>query len=151
MKRRDQIKLTLAEQEEFLSKAPKAALATLDKDGYPHVVAMNYLWQDGAILMTSYGKAQKVLNARRDPRVGVMVETGRAYADLRGVLIRGECEIVEDVATVNATMHAIRNRYSGGGGGAENTALTTAPKRVVMKVIPRKITSWDHSKLAGVY
>ena len=150
MKRRDQIKLTPAEQEVFLSKAPKAALATLDKDGYPHVVAMNYLWRDGAILMTSYGKAQKVLNVRRNSKVGVMVETGRAYAELRGVLIRGECEIIDEVATVNATMNAIRNRYSGGG-AAENTALTTAPKRVVMKVIPRKIASWDHSKLGGKY
>ncbi|MDO8431397.1 MAG: TIGR03618 family F420-dependent PPOX class oxidoreductase [Candidatus Binatus sp.] len=150
MKRRDQIKLTPAEQEEFLSKAPKAALATIDKDGYPHVVAMNYLWRDGAILMTSYGKAQKVVNIRRNPRVGVMVETGRAYSDLRGVLIRGECEIIEDVATVNATMNAIRNRYSGGG-QAENTALTTAPKRVVLKVIPQKIASWDHRKLGGRY
>src|SRR5712671_7154930 len=116
MKRRDQIKLTPDEQEAFLKKAPKAAPATLDKDGYPHVVAMNFIWRDGAILMSSYGKAQKVLNVRRNPKVGVMVETGREYGELRGVLIRGECEIVEDVAEVNSTMNAIRNRFAIGGG-----------------------------------
>jgi hypothetical protein len=27
----------------------------------------------------------------------------------------------------------------------------SAPKRVVLKIVPEKITSWDHRKLAGVY
>ena len=31
----------------------KAALATLDKDGFPHVVAMNYFVKDGDFYMTS--------------------------------------------------------------------------------------------------
>src|ERR1700675_3100973 len=103
MKKWDQIKLTAEEQTEFLRTAGKAALATIDKEGFPHVVAMNFLARDGAILMTSYGKAQKVLNIRRNPKVAVMVETGRKYSDLRGVMIRGVCEIIEDLPTVEAT------------------------------------------------
>src|SRR5271157_3304761 len=105
MKRRDQIKLTPQEQTTFLRDASKAALATIDKEGFPHVVAMNFLARDGAILMTSYRKAQKVLNIRRNPKVAVMVETGRKYSELRGVIIRGECQIIEDLPTVEATMH----------------------------------------------
>src|SRR5208282_3484009 len=114
MKRRDQIRLTPEEQTIFLRDARKAALATLDKDGFPHLVAMNFLARDGAILMTSYGKAQKVLNIQRNPKVAVMVETGRTYSDLRAVMIRGECEVIEDTATVEATMHAIREKDAGG-------------------------------------
>jgi PPOX class probable F420-dependent enzyme len=150
MKRRDEIKLTPEEQTAFLRDAKKVALATIDKDGYPHVVAMNYLARDGAILMSSYGKAQKVLNIRRNPKVAVMAETGRQYSELRGVMIRGECEIIEDTPTVEATMRAIR-QHSIGDEKAEIGPLTTAPKRVVLKVIPRKIASWDHSKLGGRY
>ena len=66
--RRQQIQLTQDEQATFFRERKKAAFATIDKDGYPHVVAMNYFARDGAFYMTSYGKAQKVLNVRRDPR-----------------------------------------------------------------------------------
>jgi hypothetical protein len=99
--------------------------------------------------MSSYGKAQKVLNIRRNSKVGVMVETGRAYADLRGVMIRGDCEIVEEPKTVEATMRAIRGVAGDVGVGEE--PIATAPKRVILKVVPKKTTSWDHSKLGGKY
>ena len=78
MKRREQIKLSPEEETEFLRTVGKAALATLDKEGFPHVVAMNFVARDGAILMTSFGKAQKVINVRRNSKVAVMVETGGA-------------------------------------------------------------------------
>ena len=68
MNRRQQIELTPEEQTAFLKQPHKAALATIDKDGFPHVVAMGYLAKDGAIYMTSYGKAQKVRNIRRNPK-----------------------------------------------------------------------------------
>ena len=150
MKRREQIKLSPEQQTEFLRTARKAALATVDKDGFPHVVAMNFVARDGAILMTSYGKAQKVINIRRNPKVAVMVETGRTYSDLRGVMIRGECEIIEDLATVEATMRAIVQKDSGVVEIARGP-LRSASKRVVLKVIAKKIASWDHSKLSGHY
>jgi len=56
---------------------------------------MNFIVRDGAYYMTSYGKAQKVLNIRRT-EVGVMVESGGAYAELKGVMVRGDCELIED-------------------------------------------------------
>ena len=30
-------------------------------------------------------------------------------------------------------------------------ASQSAPKRVVLKVVPQKVTSWDHRKLGGRY
>jgi PPOX class probable F420-dependent enzyme len=149
MKKSGQIKMTFEEQDKFLREARQASLATLDQDGFPHVVAMNFLWRDGAILMSSYGKAQKVLNIRRNPKVGVMVEKGRVYAELRGVMIRGVCEIIEDLATVEASMRLIRREAGDVGVGEE--PIASAPKRVILKVVPKKIASWDHSKLGGRY
>ena len=123
--RRQQIQLSPDEQAAFFRERKKAALATIDKDGFPHVVAMNYFAKDGAFYMTSYGKAQKVVNVRRNPKVALMMETGDNYAELRGVMIRGRCEILED---------------EGG-----------APKRVGLKIVPEKVISWDHRKLGGKY
>jgi PPOX class probable F420-dependent enzyme len=150
MSRRREIQLSSEEQAQFLGGAHKAAFATLDKDGFPHVVAMSYLAKDGAIYMTSYGKAQKVVNVRRNPKVGVMVEAGQRYAELRGVMIRGYCEIIEDPAVVTATMRGIAEKEAGRSAIPRGPAAS-APKRVVLKVTPQKIASWDHSKLGGRY
>src|SRR5438094_3676534 len=64
--RRQQIQLSPDEQAAFFRERKKAALATIDKDGFPHVVAMNYFARAGAFYMTSYGKAQKVVNIRSE-------------------------------------------------------------------------------------
>ena len=147
---RPDIRLTPEEQEAFLRENRKCALATIDKDGFPHVVAMNFVARDGAYYMTSYGKAQKVVNVRRNPKVGLMVETGSAYAELKGVMVRGLCEVIEGAEAVQQVFawsaEARGETYSRPAG-----ASSSAPKRVVLKIVPRKIVTWDHSKLGGRY
>ena len=149
MNRRNQITLTPDEQTEFLRTTRKLSLATIGNDGYPHLVAMNFVAQDGAILMTSYGKAQKVVNIRRNPKVAVMLESGRNYSELRGLMIRGECEIIEGPQAVKEALHAIRGRE--GDPATMEIPENIATKRVVLKVIPKKVATWDHRKLGGRY
>ena len=151
MSPRPQIQLSPEEQAAFLQTARKAALATVDKDGFPHVVAMGFLAKEGAIYMTSYAKAQKVLNVRRNPKVGVMIETGERYAEFRGVLIRGHCEIIEDPAQVDMVIRESGKKQTRSGVPPQEAAVASAPKRVVLKVTPEKIASWDHTKLGGRY
>ena len=76
MNRQSQIQLTPEEQEAYLAEARTMTLCTIDKNGYPHAVAMAYMVKDGCIYMTSFRKAQKVVNARRNPKVTVMIESG---------------------------------------------------------------------------
>jgi nitroimidazol reductase NimA-like FMN-containing flavoprotein (pyridoxamine 5'-phosphate oxidase superfamily) len=149
MKRRDHIRLTDDEQEAFLREQTKASLATLDKDGFPHVVGMSFFVKDGAFYMTSYAKAQKVVNIRRNPKVGLMVETGDGYAELRGVMVRGHCEVIEGREAVDAVFAGMAEAR--GDRPPAPGAVDSAPKRVVLKVIPRTVISWDHRKLGGTY
>lgn len=146
--RRRQIQLSPQEQLAFVRARRKAALATLDQDGCPHLVAMTVGIKDGVYYMTSYAKAQKVLNIRRNPKVALMIEAGEAYAELKGVMVRGSCEIIEGAEAVRDAWDVIS-----GIDGAPRRRETndSAPKRVVLKVTPHKIYSWDHSKLAGRY
>lgn len=144
--RRRQIQLTEAEQAEFLAANRKCALATLDGDGYPHLVAMNYGVHNGAFYMTSYGKAQKVLNVRRNPKVGLMIESGASYGELKGVMVRGVCDIIEGEDAVREAW-AIISRA--GAAPRRRETNDSAPKRVVLKVTPLRIVSWDHTKLGG--
>jgi PPOX class probable F420-dependent enzyme len=148
--RRQQIRLSPDEQAAFFREHRKAALATIGKDGFPHVVAMNYVARDGAFYMTSYGKAQKVVNIRCNPRVALLIETGDEYAELRGVMIRGRCEILDDEASVRAAF-AARAAVPANAAPAEPGALASALKRVVLRVVPEKVVSWDHRKLGGRY
>jgi nitroimidazol reductase NimA-like FMN-containing flavoprotein (pyridoxamine 5'-phosphate oxidase superfamily) len=150
MPERPDIRLTPDEQAAYLRANRKCALATLDKDGFPHVTAMNFVVRDGAFYMTSYGKAQKVVNIRRDPKTAIMVETGSAYAELKGVMVRGLCEVIEGAEAVQQVFvwsaEARGETYSRPPG-----ASSSAPKRVVLKIVPQKIVTWDHSKLGGRY
>jgi nitroimidazol reductase NimA-like FMN-containing flavoprotein (pyridoxamine 5'-phosphate oxidase superfamily) len=148
--KRHSIQFTPEEREAFLTNNQKAALATLDKDGFPHVVAMNYFYRDGAFYMTSYGKAQKVINIRRNPKVGLMVESGRVYNELQGVMIRGHCEIIEDPSQVQLSFRKM-GEVQGGKSGVPREAAASLTKRFVLKIVPEKITSWDHTKLGGKY
>jgi nitroimidazol reductase NimA-like FMN-containing flavoprotein (pyridoxamine 5'-phosphate oxidase superfamily) len=146
--RRRQITLSEDEQAPFLRDNRKAALATLDKDGFPHLVAMTYGVKDGVFYMTSYAKAQKVLNVRLDPRVGLMIEAGASYAELRGVMVRGDCEILEGEDAVREAWAVISGATAT---PRRRETNDSAGKRVVLKVIPHKTVTWDHGKLGGRY
>lgn len=146
--RRRQIRLNDEEQAAFLRDHRKASLATLDQDGFPHLVAMTYGVRGGIFYMTSYAKAQKVLNIRRNPQVGLMVEAGGAYGELRGVMVRGTCEIVEGEDAVRDAWTVI----SGDSATPRRRETNdSAAKRVVLKITPHKTVTWDHSKLGGRY
>jgi general stress protein 26 len=146
--RRRQIQLTASEQAAFFNEHRKCALATLDAEGFPHLVAMNYGIEDGVFYMTSYARAQKVLNIRRNPKVGLMIEAGTSYGDLQGVMVRGVCDIIEGEDAVRDAW-AIISRSSDTPRRRETN--DSAPKRVVLKVTPLRIASWDHTKLGGRY
>ena len=153
MKRRNDIAMTASERAAYLNETRSMALSTIGKDGYPHIVAMSYMVEDGLIYMTSFRKAQKVVNIRRNPKVAVLVESGKQYAELKGVMIRGDCELIDDAEAVYEKLLQLRGFHDRTVSQAEDAALRErAKKRTVLKIRPPKISSWDHSKLpAGVY
>jgi general stress protein 26 len=106
----------------------------------------------GRVVMTTFRKSQKVVNVQRDPRCALLLETGRTYPTLKGVLIRGRAEIVDDVEQVLDVLERVNVKYHGAAQDGMRDALRTqATKRIVLRVHPERISSWDHSKLGGVY
>ena len=74
---------------------------------------MWYALEGDSILMTTFRKSQKVKNLRRDPRCALLLEEGATYDKLKGVFLRGECEIIEDEETTLATLGKIGARAAG--------------------------------------
>jgi PPOX class probable F420-dependent enzyme len=147
--------MTPEEAMAMLEKAHGLSLATIGPDGYPHLVAMSYGLDNGDIVMTSYGKAQKVVNLRRNPRAAIMVESGIAYDKLKGVMVRGRAEIIEGADAVIAAMRVVVAHTSGAAASQAAASIEIsdgyrrqAAKRVVIRIHPETWASWDHSKLA---
>jgi PPOX class probable F420-dependent enzyme len=152
MKRRDAIQMTPQEREEFLTTAKTIVLSTLDRRGYPHSVAMWYVLEDGCFWMTTYAKSQKAVNIRRNPKVALMAESGLAYDTLKGVLVRGRADLIEDVGGCVRVLTRIHQKMMGSiPQGIEDALQRQARKRVIIKVIPERFSSWDHGKLGGAY
>ena len=154
-KRRSAIAMTLEEQEAYLQEEGHTLqVATNGPAGYPHLVAMYYAVIDGKVHFTTYAKSQKVQNLRRDPKITVMVETGKLYSELRGLVIQGQAEVIE--GDLELATRVVEGSAAGTGRAWDTTsptedALRTLAKRVVIRVNPVHVYSWDHRKLRGVY
>ena len=148
-KQRNQVAMSPEEIDAFIAEKHTLSIATLNRDGSIHMVAMWYGFLEGEIAFTSKAKAQKVLNLRRNPNITVMAEEGEAYNELIGVQIQGTAEIVEDPERMFAAGVSVFERHTAPYEDARNRTHVESllSKRVVIKVNPIKIASWDHRKL----
>jgi PPOX class probable F420-dependent enzyme len=150
--RRDAIKMTDDEIRAFLEAGRDLQVASINADGTPHLVTMWYRMLDGEIVFWTYAKSQKVMNLRRDPRLTVLVATGDRYEQLKGVSIVGRADIVDDPDELVRYGEAVYERYWGPlDDSVREGVRAMGSKRVVIRVKPEKIVSWDHSKLGSQY
>jgi PPOX class probable F420-dependent enzyme len=145
---RERIRMTDDEVAEFLATEKTVQVASIGPDGAPHLVPMWFAVIEGRIAFWTFGKAQKALNLRRDPRITCLVEAGDTYGELRGVSITGRAELADDYETVFAVGAAVYARYQGDMNHASRAGVEAeAKKRVAVFVTPLKTASWDHRKL----
>jgi PPOX class probable F420-dependent enzyme len=146
---RDRVAMTAADQAALLAGSHKLQLATINRDGTPHLVTMFYVMLDGQIAFWTYRSAQKARNLARDPRVTCLVEAGEEYFELRGVQVVGIARRVEDPAGVLEIGRRLAAVTTGMPADAlEEYTTKTARKRVGFVVEPQRIVTWDHRKLA---
>jgi len=158
MKRRDVIKMSTEEVDAFLHESHTMAAASYGPGGRIHVVAMWYGFVGGDLAMWSFRKAQKVMNLSRDARMTCLVEDGASdYSQLRGVELSGRGEIVDDAEYVKEIGWSLQERYVGiqrddpGAAGVNRFLDDQSTKRVGIRIVADRITSWDHRKLDGTY
>lgn len=143
---------------EFLATGHKLQVATNGADGYPHLTTLWYVMTEGRITFRSFTKSQRIVNLRRDPRLGVLVEAGDTYETLRGVMMQGRALLIDDRSTVLQVYGRIAAKYQGGADPSDldPAALEAlfgayAAKNTVVIVEPTRTVSWDHRRLGGVY
>jgi PPOX class probable F420-dependent enzyme len=152
--RRDEIELSPDEQRELLESERVVVVSTIGPRGWPHSMPLWYVLRDGEVWIYTYAKSQKVRNLERDPRATLVVETGREYGELRGVMIEAEGEVHRELDTVYEAGRELSLRYSEGASLDDEAAealRAQARKRVAVRFRPRRTATWDHRKLGGGY
>lgn len=153
--RRDEIQMTDEELAKFLDGEPFGVLGTVGPAGFPHQVTIGFV-PDGtrSIMMTSFGRAQKVVNATRNPQASFLVERPTPYHQIRGVLATGQLSVVTDPDQVEMWHFRSKDRSARLLRPEDLPPVNDAkvlPKRVLLLLAVERMVSWDHRKLHGVY
>ena len=106
-----------------------------------------FVWDGDALWLWSLVKSQRWVNLMREPRVSVVVDSGRDYGELRGVELLGRVTPVGDVPRVDASHpdasaaeRLWADKYSGG-------TFVSDGKHAWLRLDPDKIVSWDFRKI----
>jgi hypothetical protein len=142
------IAMSLDEIDAFLAEQRTCRVATVGRNG-PHATPLWFVWQGGALWLTSLSRSQRWTDLQNDPRVAVVVDAGEAYGELRGVELRGRVEVVgevprtgEPVPDLDGPEQAFADRYTDG-------TIIRDGRHAWLRLVPEKITSWDFRKLDG--
>jgi PPOX class probable F420-dependent enzyme len=153
-KRRDLIRMSTEEIDDFLHGRRVMNIATHNHDGSIHLVAMWYgFTADGRPAFETFSKSQKVQNLRRDTRITALVEDGDVYEQLRGVELVGTGEVTEDPDVLMPIARSVVERYIEGTKPEDIDAVAAmmARNRSAVVLDVDRIVSWDHTKLGGTY
>ena len=166
MNRRAAIRMSDEEALAFLDEQRTVICATNGHDGFPHLMPLWYVVRTQptssagtgngtpTLWAWTYAKAQKTKNLERDPRATLQIETGDAYDQLRGLMLRTEAVLHRDEATLLGFVSELAARYAPPGADPEAMRegfAKQAPKRVAIEFAEVGRVSWDHRKLGGTY
>jgi len=120
--------------EEFLRGKHFGKLATIRKDGSPHVTPMWYMLEDGKLFVNTTTSRVKYYNIRRDPRVSFLVDDGYPY-----VMIQGRARVAEE-RDANRDIEALAIRYNGEEAGRKAARERYwKDQRISIEIVPERV------------
>ncbi len=127
----------------FLNEAPVARLSSMNPDGTIHIAAVYFKYDNGDILIGTQDVTHKVRNIKHNPNVTVLIDN--QAPPWKGVLIYGEAEL--DYEDIVAKRISIFERYMPAENARKLAAdLANSYTPVVIRVKPKRMTSYDYSK-----
>jgi PPOX class probable F420-dependent enzyme len=146
-RRGGKIAMDVEERDSFLASERTCRVATVGLDGAPHVTPLWFVWDGSALWLTSIVRSQRWTDLQREPRIGVVVDAGTDFMELRGVEIRGVAEPVgevprtgEPVGELDVPERLYADKYAGG-------QVHHDGRHAWLRIRPDKIVSWDFRKM----
>ena len=151
--RRELIKMSDAEVNNFIAKQKSLQVATINRDGTPHLSTLWFDLVNGEIVFETFTKSQKIKNLQRDNRISCLLEDGLEYEKLRGVQINGIAQLHTAADAVHNLARGVmaRNNPDIPEEMLDDIAKAMSAKRTAVVVKVTKVISWDHGKLGGTY
>ncbi len=116
---------------DFLNQQETGRVCSIDKDGYPQIIPMNFVYANYAIYMHSHPRGEKLENIKKNPKVGFEVDqsleflpsyftspTDASQADTLyiSVVIKGEASIISDRKEKAMALNELMKKYQPEGG-----------------------------------
>jgi len=157
--RRDHQKLQIKSKEkiiEFLSSQQTGRISSIDENGYPQIIPMNFVFINDVVYMHSHIKGEKLENIKRYQKVGFEVDksleflpsyfsdpTDASLADTLyiSVIIKGNASIVLDREEKTIALNGLMKKYQPEGGYEPIKPDMDVLKGVeVIKIVPESLT-----------
>jgi PPOX class probable F420-dependent enzyme len=128
----------------YLDTKEVVVLATLQPDGAPLAMPMWFLHDPAGLTMISVDGLAKVKNLRRDPRVCVVAESVSPAKEIRGVIVQGRAQFLDDTPERRALVEKLLVKYHP---RLEKlwSGRSMPPNRVMFRIVPSKVRSWGLS------
>ena len=141
---------------EFLSSQQTGRIASIDKNGFPQIIPMNFVFINDVVYMHSHIKGEKLDNIRRNQKVGFEVDksleflpsyfsdpTDASLADTLyiSVVIKGNASIVLDKKEKTIALNGLMKKYQPEGGYEPIKPEMDVLKGVeVIKIVPESLS-----------
>ena len=140
---------------EFLSSQQTGRISSIDENGYPQIIPMNFVFINDAVYMHSHIRGEKLDNIRRNKKVGFEVDksleflpsyfsdpTDASLADTLyiSVVIKGNGSIVSDKEEKTTALNGLIKKYQPEGGYEPIKPEMEVLKEVeVIKIVPKSL------------
>jgi len=140
---------------EFLSSQQTGRISSIDEDGYPQIIPMNFVFISDLIYMHSHVRGEKLDNIRRNQKVGFEVDknleflpsyfsdpTDASLADTLyiSVVIKGNASIVSDKEEKTTALNGLMKKYQPEGGYEPiKPEMGVLDEVVVIKIVPKSL------------
>lgn len=133
--------MTKAEYTSFLIEGTKTGkIATVKKDGSPHVVPIWFDLDNGNIVFTTGGDSVKAKNMRREPRVSLTVDDqSPPYAFVQ---IEGIASFSDDLKEMLHWATRIGGRYMGKDQAEAFGKRNALPGELLVRIKPLKVIAY---------
>ena len=110
----------------FLSEESTGRISSIDKEGFPQIIPMNFVFLDNSVYMHSHIRGEKIENIKRNSKVGFEIDRNLEFlpsyfsdpddaslADTLyiSVVIKGEAILVEDKKEKVLALNGLMKKY----------------------------------------
>ncbi len=139
----------------FLNEESTGRISSIDKQGFPQIIPMNFVFLNDLVYMHSHIRGEKIENIKRNSKVGFEVDRNLEFlpsyfsdpedaslADTLyiSVVIKGEAQLVEDNEEKVLALNGLMEKYQPEGQYKPmNKNMGVLDATAVIKIIPKEM------------